>query len=280
VKVFEGMSSKEEIEQLIVALEEQVVENPRNEELVASLSSAYLELGVHLEDSGNAQIALEKYLLALDLLRDQFESSNCDESSEKYLHVANVLDHVASACLNVGDFESASEYFQDALEMRESVFGSDVDIKEAQLELASSAHNLGSAVGIAGDANREIELYLKALEWRLKASGGSEENEDVIRSFESLASAFGASGQSEREVEYASKCLALREKLFGNSAVPEKQLEIASSQYNLGFALAEAGQIANALELLQKCYNERVKFLGADHPDSVQSKQMCDCLQQ
>jgi tetratricopeptide (TPR) repeat protein len=215
-------------------------------------------LGHEEELAGQHQQALDYYLQALDVLRRLTEATESPQD-EDYYRVADILDQVAGAALNLGDFEAAVEYFQDALEMRQSVQAQGT---EYQTLLASSMHNLGSAMGIAGNLEAEVELYQKALEILTQ----HKENESTARLHESYAAALGAMGNFQDERKHIQTALDIQLKLSGNV----KNQAVSNCLYNLGFSLAESGEMDEAKRILRECLDARISVLGKEHADTQQ----------
>jgi len=159
---------------------------------------------------------------------------------------------------NLGDFNSALESQQRALDIQRKLFGED------HSSTADSYRELGITQHKLGDFNSALESKQRALDiWR-KLFG--EDHSSTADSYYSLGVTQYELGDLKSALESKQCALNIRRKLFG-----EDHTCTAESYYSLGINQHELGDFNSALESHQRALEIRCKLFGEDHSSTADS---------
>ncbi|EAR97278.2 tetratricopeptide repeat protein (macronuclear) [Tetrahymena thermophila SB210] len=157
-----------------------------------------------------------------------------------------------------GNLENSLEFLEEALEIREQVFGS------GHIELASNCENLGNVYFDLGDFHKAKKFYERALV--IKKSSLPKDSPEIALTLNNL----GNVCKSQKEIEKAKKCyeecLQILYTKFGQET---DNPTVATSLGNLGLVYKELGSLVAAQSNLQKCLEILAKSVGEDHPDFI-----------
>jgi tetratricopeptide (TPR) repeat protein len=156
-----------------------------------------------------------------------------------------------------GDYVTAQEYHEKALEIRRVALG------ENHPDVAGSYNSLGNVYISQEDYVTAQEYHEKALAIRREALG--ENHPDVARSYYNLGIMCHHQGDEVTAQEYFEKATEIRLAVLGGNHV-----EVAISYHLLGIVCFSQGDYLNARGYLEKALAVRLAVLDEDHPDVVE----------
>ena len=157
-----------------------------------------------------------------------------------------------------GDFSSALQSAQRALDIRLKLFG------EEHASTADSYHSLGDTQHAQGDFSSALQSAQRALDIRLKLFG--EEHASTADSYHSLGDTQHAQGDFSSALQSAQRALDIRLKLFG-----EEHVSTADSYHSLGDTQHAQGDFSSALQSAQRALDIRLKLFGEEHASTADS---------
>ena len=167
-------------------------------------------------------------------------------------HTLGVTQH------DLGEFNSALESKQRALDIRRKLFGED------HRNTADSYHTLGVTQHDLGDLNSALESKQRALDIRRKLFG--EDHSSTADSYHSLGLTQHNLGDFKSALESHQRALDIRCKLFG-----EDHSSTAVSYRELGITQHKLGDFNSALESKQRALDIRRKLFGEEHSSTANS---------
>ena len=207
---------------------------------------------VLLATISEAEIALPKGTPGL------FNFHQVAVSMLQYTSLANGYHSLGVTQHELGDFNSALESQQRALNIWRKLFG------EEHSSTADSYRELGIIQHKLGDFNSALESKQRALDiWR-KLFG--EEHPSLANSYHSLGVTQHELGDFNSALESQQRALNLWRKLFG-----EEHSSTADSYRELGITQHELGDFKSALEAKQRALDIRCKLFGEEHSSTADS---------
>lgn len=179
----------------------------------------------------------------------------CKENSKEY---GDCCHHKAHIFKSAGNNQDAIKWYQEAVRIRESVYG------KMHADVALSLHNLGNAYASLQDIkNAEMNL-LEGLR-RFEGSVGKEHKNYAVNLY-SLANLYYSIDQYEKALLYGNQCLQIREKTLGKENV--KYLQTLSL---LGEMYSKTGDYFVAEKLFLECADIRAHVFGKRSQDYLKS---------
>jgi len=177
---------------------------------------------------------------------------------EEHPSTANSYYSLGISQHELGDFNSALESNQRALDIRCKLFGED------HASTADSYHSLGITQHELGDFTSAIKSKQHALDIRRKLFG--EDHSSTADSYHSLGITQHELGDFSSALESKQRSLDIRRKLFG-----EQHLSTADSYYELGITQHFLGDFKSALESEKRALDIRCKLFGEEHSSTSDS---------
>jgi tetratricopeptide (TPR) repeat protein len=174
---------------------------------------------------------------------------------------------------NLGNYDAAERLVRSAYETRKRELG------PGDLEVAASASALGSVYYFRGEFDRAEPLAREGL--RIRRAAAPPPIEQLADSLSDLALVRNRQGFGEESIEIAREALSLRERIVeridADSGAPTaRRIEVhnarAQARNNLAGFIRRLddptpAQLEEARELFLAGLNERVEWLGENHPD-------------
>ncbi|XP_068751516.1 uncharacterized protein [Montipora capricornis] len=223
----------------------------RSQECNHPLAKIYQDFGNLHHHKKNYSKALDFQTCALDiLLRTNKQKPNAFLAHS--YHSLGVTQH------SLGDFTSAMQSHQRALDVRIKLFGED------HASIADSYHLLGVTEHSSGDFTSALQSKQRALHVRIKLFG--EDHASTADSYHLLGVTQHSLGDFTSALQSAQRALDVRIKLFG-----EDHASTADSYHSLGVTQHSLGDFTSALQSKQRALDVRRKLFGEDHASTAES---------
>jgi len=207
------------------------------------------EQGVLEKNAGNYVQALDTFGRARECVLEISGGVETADTAELYNEMG--LSYQFS-----GNFDSAVENYQKALEIFRGVYG------DTHYNVARSYSNIGYASYSTGDFDRTLESFRKALEILEELYGP--ENADSIMIYTGIGEVKRSMGDYETAVELLNRALQLDRKLKA-----EEDAETAIIYNNIGAVISDEGDYERAVEYYRKALDINIKINGENHPDTA-----------
>ena len=156
---------------------------------------------------------------------------------------------------DLGEFNSALESKQRALDIRRKLFGED------HPNTADSYHTLGLTQNNLGDFKSALGSHQRALDIRRKLYG--EDHSSTADCYYFLGINQYELGDFNSALESQQRALGIRRKLFG-----EDHSSTADRYYSLGVTHYDLGDFSSAVLFHQRALDVRSRRFGAEHPST------------
>ena len=220
------------------------------------------ELNLHI---GIFLLTTNQYEEAGDLLRKahQFYVENMPGSE----YCALAKEKLAQLLVALQEFENAKKYAEEALQIREQLYGNDsAAIDRLYLMLSDICFRLSQHKEALNYAERALQNCLRRSDGEL--------NEDVADCYHRISNAYGGLGQSDKELSYLEMALKIRSARLG-----EQHYKTAQTYNNLGVYYQSCGikcqekkelkdaqkNYLTALEYYRKALKIMHSVLGEEH---------------
>ena len=229
------------------------IENHQGTTAIFPIQSAQSALGISLELSGEQQSSTADSYHALGGIQHELALQSTRRALDKLLgeehsSTADSYNSLGDTQHALGDFSSAFESTQRALDTRLKLFG------EEHKSIADSYHSLGVTHDALGDFSSALQSTQRALDIRLKLFG--EEHSSTADSYHSLGVTHDARGDFWSALQSTQRALGIRLKLFG-----EKHQSTADSYHLLGVTYSTLGDFSSALQSTQRALDIRLLLL-------------------
>ena len=215
------------------------------EEKIATLLDA---IGSLLKKKGLAQKAIPYHLRALEI-RSQ---PNITENS---VNVAKSQHRLGNAYAEIGNYESALQWYRRAQDIRERELGN------KDPDTITTYNNIAGVYDQQGKYTAALHLFKIALETRKEIFG--ESHPDYATSCDCIARVYSKLGYHRESLEWAEKALAIREKILG-----KHHPDTATSYSSIASIYTRQGKLLNALEHYFTALTIREETIGKDHPST------------
>ncbi|XP_068751504.1 uncharacterized protein [Montipora capricornis] len=223
----------------------------RSQECNHPLAKIYQDFGNLHHHKKNYSKALYFKTCALDiLLRTNKQQANAFLAHS--YHSLGVTQH------SLGDFTSALQSDQRALDVRRKLLGED------HASTADSYHSLGVTQHSLGDFTSALHSFQRALDVRIKLFG--EDHAITAESYHSLGLTQHSLGDFTSALHSFQRTLDVRIKLLG-----EDHASTADSYRSFGVTQHSLGDFTSALQSHQRALDVRIKLLGEDHASTADS---------
>ncbi|XP_068752743.1 uncharacterized protein [Montipora capricornis] len=180
-----------------------------------------------------------------------FSGEDHANTADSY-HSLGVIQH------SIGDFTSALQSAQRALEVRIKRFGDD------HASTADTYHLLGMTQHSLGDFTSALQSAQRALDVRIKLFGNH--HASTADSYGLLGTIQHSLGDYTSALQSAQRALDVRIKLFG-----EDHASTADSYHLLGVTQHWLGDFTSALQSAQRALDVRIKLFGEEHASTADS---------
>jgi tetratricopeptide (TPR) repeat protein len=166
---------------------------------------------------------------------------------------ATTYHNIALAYDNQEDYDTAQEWYWNAMEIRERVLGTD------HLHTAAIYHNIAGVYSKQGEYEKALEWYQKALVIVERMFG--QNHLLTARIYHNIAGVYSEQGKYEEALEWYQKVLEIRERMFG-----QNHPETATTYNNIAFVYFHQGYYEKALEWNRKSLISFLSSVGPEHP--------------
>ena len=211
----------------------------------------------------------ERIKQADDKYKDAIERSRTiDYSKDKYLMV--IIDYAEFAS-RYAHYETALKYYQEALEIRKTIF------KKDNPDLAVSYNDIGIEYGHLGMYEKALEYHQKSLKIKLRVFG--EEHLETAITYNNIGVLYISSGNYGKALKYCLNAYEIEKNILG-----AEHIGIATSTHNLGRIYYHNDDYDKALQHYFNALKLMEKGLGENHVNTatcyfnignVYSKQRC-----
>ena len=205
------------------------------------LSQVGYVLLFRLREDAKAKVELEAALAILEA------HHGCE-----HVRVAEVLNSLGAACIQLGEYRRARELLERALRIKEANYGAN------DVRLAPALANLGNAHRELGEHAKAKEMHERALAMREAHHGPN--HVEVALSLIGLASVYGSLGDYSRKKELLERALAIGQAHYG-----PQHIELAVTLNNLGGAYSALGDQVKARDTLQRALAIQQAAYGDHH---------------
>jgi len=211
----------------------------------------------------------ERIKQADDKYKDAIERARTiDYSKDKYLMV--IIDYAEFAS-RYAHYETALKYYQEALEIRKTIFKMD------NPNLAVSYNDIGIEYGHLGMYEKALEYHQKSLKIKLRVFG--EEHLETAITYNNIGVLYISSGNYGKALKYCLNAYEIEKNILG-----AEHIGIATSTHNLGRIYYHNDDYDKALQHYFNALKLMEKGLGENHVNTaicyfnignVYSKQRC-----
>ena len=180
-------------------------------------------------------------------------SSVVQEETETLASVFHNLGYGYNA---MGNYDKALEYFEKALEIRESKLGKD------HPSTASTYNNIGEVYRAKGDYDKALEYYGKAME--IKESKLGKDHPVTAATYNNIGGVYGAKGDYDEALEYCEKAMIVRQFRWG-----ENHPNTATVYNNIAVEYYAKDDFDNALVYFKKALEIRESKSGRNHLETA-----------
>jgi CHAT domain-containing protein/Flp pilus assembly protein TadD len=198
-----------------------------------------------LEYSGNNENAADYLKEALIIQKSKIPLSPDLAST---LHLLGIVN------MNLGDYEKAKEYYNEALTLRQRLFG------ENNKDFASTLGNLGNLSLVLGEYATAENLLKRALDIRKKVLG--EQHRDYSVNLTALGNLYFYTGDNTKAESYYKLASSSIKKYLG-----ETHPDYAMSLNNLGLMYFQTGKYNEAEFNFLQTVDAQKKIFGEDNAD-------------
>lgn len=235
----ESITARELLDNGVKRIESELADQP---EVLANMLGVtgivYKSLGLY----DNTQALLEKAYS----INDSLFGGNSPET-------ARSLNDLANLNFAMGDYESAIEKFNEAIEKRKYIYG------EESLEAAESMNDLGMVLREEGKYDESKKLLTNSLSVRKKIM--SSESPEVAQSINNFGLLKEDMGEFEEAKKLLDEALQIKEKIHGKI-----HPSVTETMGNLAFLLQQMGEYEEASKLFNKTIEIDKRLFGDLHP--------------
>eukprot|EP00058_Branchiostoma_floridae_P016693 XP_002602181.1 hypothetical protein BRAFLDRAFT_76869 [Branchiostoma floridae] len=146
---------------------------------------------------------------------------------------------------DLGDHRKAVNYYEQALEMKRSIFGEDT----AHPDIAASLNNLGNAWRNLGNHRKAISYYEQSIQMKRSIYGEDTAHLDIAASLNNLGATWRNLGDYRKAISYYEQAIQMKRSIYGeDTAHPD----IAASLNNLGATWRNLGDHRKAISYYEQ----------------------------
>jgi len=235
------ITAREILDEGAARIDQELVEQPELQaRMMRSMGKVYRGLGIY----DQAQSLLERAAAR--------EAEDSPRGSGDELR-ADVLNDLARVYELQGDLQEAATTYEEALEIKTEMFGTD------HPKVAATMTNLAMVYSGLAKPNEALALFEKARDIFEETSPGTYE---LAAALNNLAMAYADGGRYQDAEEMYIESLAIRK-----DVLEPDHPQIAIALNNLAMLYKKSGQLAEAEPLAVEAKGIWEKVLGPDHPD-------------
>jgi tetratricopeptide (TPR) repeat protein len=201
---------------------------------------------------GQLLLKLNQFDKAEELYKVLLEQTSDD--SEK-AHYYNQLGYCKN---NQGDYEKATEYYEQGLEIYQRTLPSNHPL------LATFYNNIGAVYENVGQYSKALSVHEKALEIYQKTPPPN--HPDLAASYSNIGLVCDNMGEYSKALSFYEKSLEIREK-----TLPPNHPDLATSYNNIGLVYDNMEEYSKALSFYEKSFEVYKKTLPPNHPNLATS---------
>ena len=202
---------------------------------------------------GDTEVFVTKLSLLKHALTLNRVAQSMDLQTENY---AGMLHQMGYLNYYQGNYADALEWYQKALRICETVFGTD------HPSTAATYNNIAAVYRAQGDYANALEWNQKAL--RIRETVLGTDHPDTATTYNNIAGVYWAQGDYARALEWYQKALRILETVLGTD-----HPFTATTYNNIAAVYDDMGDYARALEWYQKALRIRETVLGIGHPSTA-----------
>ncbi|CAH1252510.1 TTC28 [Branchiostoma lanceolatum] len=180
--------------------------------------------------------------------------------------IAESLNSMGTALINIGDRRKAVSYFGQSLQMYRCIYGENT----AHPDIAASLNNLGGCWRSLGDHRKAVSYHEQSLQMMRKIHGMATANPDIAGSLANLGNTWLDLGENRRAVSYHEQALQMLQDIYG---VDTAHPDIAQLLNSLGCGWENLGDNKKAVSYYEQSLQMTRSVYGEDtaHPDIASS---------
>lgn len=165
----------------------------------------------------------------------------------------NLLDQMATLSSELNQYQKALEYYENALQICEEVFG------ENHIETAVIYSNLGSLFQSMGKYDKALSFFEKAI--KIEENVVGENHLNTATSYNNLGSLYQDVEEYEKALPLFEKALKIQQELIG-----ENHFDTAGSYNNIGMIYKQQKEYQKSLQYFEKALHVHKQVLSDNHP--------------
>jgi len=209
-----------------------------------AVASHLIALGMTFLEKGNLSRAKKCIINGMKIRKRVHGSDN--------IKVTECVSILADVCEDMGDYNEALEYYNEALTKKERYFG------KYHLFVATTLNNLAHCYSKLGRYKEAIQNYERVLPINIKTYG--EEHGNVAVVLNNIGSAYGNIKEYKKGMKLIERALAIDLKYYG-----ESHSSVATRLNNLGAIYKKMKEPEKAIEYMEKAMKIDVQNYGEDH---------------
>lgn len=245
--------------------------NPNDVRAQRDLSVAYNKIGYTLQQSGQADLAVEHFQNGLKIIQKLAIADPSNAQIQRDLSISH--NQLGDGLLRYGNPAEALGAYRKGLEVTQKLALNAPDDSEAQSDLCVSCGRLGNALLQFGQAAEALVLYQKGLEISQKLAndkpGDAQIQRQLSLAYNNLGDSQSQLGRPEIALEQYQKGRDISEKLAAaDSSDVQAQRHLSISYSRLGDVSLQSGKPTEALGHYQKFQEISQKLAATDPSDS------------
>ncbi|XP_035672120.1 uncharacterized protein LOC118413081 [Branchiostoma floridae] len=225
------------------------------------------------DNSSRLQAEVYRSLCNYEKSRECNEQALQDDLSKygnaAHPNIAHSLNSLGGAWSDLGDKKKAIGYFEQALDMRRSIYGEST----AHADIVVSLTNLGNAWIELGDQENANSYYEQALHMALSIHGENTAHPNIAGLLNCMGGLWKSLGDYHKAVNYFEQSLQMNQDIYReNTAHPE----IAAPLHNLGNLWRRLGDYRKAVSYYEQSLMMERRIYGANTAHSNIAKTLHD----
>ncbi|XP_078573656.1 uncharacterized protein LOC144860374 [Branchiostoma floridae x Branchiostoma japonicum] len=202
-----------------------------------------------------------KYEQAISCYHEALKEAEGTEAGKDKL-----LNDIGLAYYRAGDFKNGISYYEQALQMLQSIHGQSTP----HPNIATVLDSLGSVWLCLGDNIKAIRYHEQALQMCRSIYGQSTPHPNIANSLNNLGAAWFNLGDNRKTISYFEQAMQMQRSIYGQTTA---HLDIATSLNNLGTAWHQLGDNRKAVSYLEQALQMLRSIYGqtTEHPDIANS---------
>ncbi|XP_078617284.1 uncharacterized protein LOC144885277 [Branchiostoma floridae x Branchiostoma japonicum] len=196
-----------------------------------------------------------KYRLAVNYYHEALTKT--DDLVDKMI----LLSYLADTCSRVGDYQRATAYNEEALQLYRAVFGE----RSVHPHIASLLNNQGQVWYQQGDYKKAMRYYEDALQMCMAHYGPSAAHHHIAGTLNNLGHLWSHLGDHSKAISYLEQAQQMYRSIYGKTTAHP---DIANSLNNIGLAWTYHGDDRNAIKYYEQALQmySSIYGQGTIHP--------------